>query len=153
MSRQCRAAVGAHRPVTATDPLSQSIVAGIAGIADFSLATLSGLAVYFIYVAPVVEGKLELYCTAIGLFALLLVQSLYAAGMYRFSVLMSPARHAGRQLAVYAVLFLLFIAFGFALKISTRVLQSMGIRLVRRSPFRWGSGRASRWRNSCERAR
>ena len=99
-------------------PLSQSIVAGIAGIADFSASTLAGLAIYFLYVAPVVEGKLELYCTAIVLFSLLLVQSLYAAGMYQFSVLMSPARHAGRQLAVFGVLFLLFIACGFALKIS-----------------------------------
>jgi Undecaprenyl-phosphate glucose phosphotransferase len=101
-----------------THPLSQGIVAGIAAILDFGVSALTGLAVYFAYVAPVVEGKLALYCTAIALFSLLLVQSLYAAGLYRFHVLMAPARHIGQFLAVFSILFLAFVAGGFALKIS-----------------------------------
>jgi len=99
-------------------PLSQSIVAGSAGIADFCIAMASGLGIHFVYVAPIVPGRLGLYAMTTLLFSLFLVQSLYAAGMYRFSVLMAPLAHAGRQIAIYVLLFLLLIAGGFALKIS-----------------------------------
>jgi Undecaprenyl-phosphate glucose phosphotransferase len=115
-------AVNAERLCAGTDarnrPLSQSIVAGVAGMLDFGVAMLAGLAIHLVYVAPVVQDKFPLYLAATTLYSACLVQSLYAAGMYRFTVLMAPARHAGRQLGVYVLLFMVLLACGFALKIS-----------------------------------
>ncbi|MEO7387064.1 MAG: undecaprenyl-phosphate glucose phosphotransferase [Gammaproteobacteria bacterium] len=100
-------------------PLSQSILAGITGLMDLAICTLTGLALYAVYVAPTVTGKFGLYVTVILAFAFVAAQSLYAAGLYRFGSLIEPVRNAGRQITVYTVLFLLLLSVGFALRISS----------------------------------
>lgn len=99
-------------------PLSQSIVTGIAGMADCAISVLAGLILYAGYLPPAGNGRFTSYGTVIGIFSLLVVQSFYTAGLYRFDTLMAPRRHIGRHIAIYALLFLLLLAVGFALKIS-----------------------------------
>jgi len=100
-------------------PLSQSIVAGIAGLSDFVISVVTGLLLYAGYLEPGVQGRFTLYGTVIGIFSLLAAQSLHAAGLYRFENLMAPWQHVGRQIAIYILVFLLLLSVGFALKIST----------------------------------
>jgi Undecaprenyl-phosphate glucose phosphotransferase len=99
-------------------PLSHGILAGIAGITDAAIAAATGLLIYAAYVASLEPGRFSLYVTAIGVFCGVLVQSLYAAGLYRFTAIMDPAGTAPRQVSISVLLFLLLLASGFALKIS-----------------------------------
>ena len=99
-------------------PLSQSIIIGITGILDAAATIISGLLVYALYVAGENPDKLYFYAVTVGLYAVVFVQTLYAAGMYRFARIIEPGGQVPRIVTVGTILFLVFLACGFILKIS-----------------------------------
>ncbi len=119
---QSAADLGTRWPNTAAHPaatpLSQSIVIGITGIFDAAATIITGLLMYALYLADKHPEKLPIYAVTVGLYALLFVQTLYAAGMYRFARIIEPGRQVPRIVAASMILFLIFLACGFILKIS-----------------------------------
>ena len=97
--------------------LSQSIIAGLAGLGDIIISFGSGMLIYWLYVTNEPE-KLGLYLTAATLYSLLLVQSFHMAGLYRFSRMLQPQSQIVIIPGIGLVLFLLLTTCAFALKIS-----------------------------------
>lgn len=106
----------ARAPAAAS--LSQSIVVGITGMLDAAAVLITGLATFALYVAGNHPEKLAFYAAAVALYAFFFVQTLYVAGMYRFARIIEPGRQVPRIVAASSLLFLIFLAFGFILKIS-----------------------------------
>jgi hypothetical protein len=86
--------------------LSQSVIGGLTFFIDILISFSSGLFIYWIYVinAP---GHTGLYLTAITLYTLLMVQSFYMTGLYRFCSILTPYRQIAVITAICTVLFLI----------------------------------------------
>ena len=97
--------------------MSQSIIAGLAALSDVLVCMLSGLLIYWLYVTAE-PGHVGLYLTVISLYALIMVQSFYMAGLYRFSRILAPHRQIVVLVGICVILFLLLTTGTFALKIS-----------------------------------
>ena len=102
-----------------TVSLSQNFIAGLTALFDIAISFATGLAIYWLYLAAEEPEKLNLYLTAISLNSLLLVQSFYMAGLYRFSNILSPYRQLVFIFGLSSFLFLFLTACAFALKISS----------------------------------
>jgi Undecaprenyl-phosphate glucose phosphotransferase len=98
--------------------LSQSIIAGLTLLIDILISFSSGLFIFWIYVIDAPD-KTGLYLTAITLYSLLMVQSFYMTGLYRFSRILTPHRQIAVIAGICTVLFLVLTTCVFALKIST----------------------------------
>jgi len=101
-----------------TQPLSQSIIAGITGLIDLTVVLATGFGLWAVYLVDTDPVTLPFYVAAILIYAVMLLQTLYAAGLYRFTWVIDPAKHAPRVIAIVVLLFLLMLAAGFALKLS-----------------------------------
>ncbi len=98
--------------------LSQSIVAGLTGLADLLLIVGSGWLIYAFYVAKDFPELGSNYMVAIGLLGIVTLQSFYLAGLYRFGRLIKPLGQIGRLAAILSMIFLVFLGCAFALKVS-----------------------------------
>jgi Undecaprenyl-phosphate glucose phosphotransferase len=101
-------------PISA--PMSQQVVVGLAVMSDAALIIGSGLALQGILDRA--GSDFPSYLAALGAYALIAVLALHAAGSYRFTAIMEPARVAARVAAVCLAVFMLLIATAFALKIA-----------------------------------
>lgn len=97
--------------------LSQSIISGLTVLTDILVSVSSGLLIFWFYVIDAPE-KLALYLTAIALYSLLMVQSFYMMGLYRFSCILMPHRQIANISGICLTLILVLTACVFALKIS-----------------------------------
>jgi Undecaprenyl-phosphate glucose phosphotransferase len=97
--------------------MSQSIIAGLAALSDVLVCVLSGLLIYWLYV-EIEPDKVSHYLTVISLYSLIMVQSFYMAGLYRFSRILEPYRQIVVLVGICMMLFLLLTTGTFALKIS-----------------------------------
>jgi len=111
-----RHGVGSRAPGSAA-PLSETIVAGLAAMADALMIIVSGLLVYSLYVG---WGSADstFYIVAIGAYALVTVQTFFVAKLYTFQAITLPVESAPRIVTVCTVIFLLVVTLLFALKIS-----------------------------------
>lgn len=100
-----------------TAPLSETIVAGLAAMADALMITISGLVVFSLYVGWS-GADTSFYLVAIGAYALVTVQSFFVARLYTFQAITLPVESAPRIVTVCTVIFLLVVTLLFALKIS-----------------------------------
>lgn len=103
---------------SATAPLSETIVAGLAAIVDVMMIVLPGLVIFGIYVGWDID-HLPFYLAAISVYALVTVQSFYVTRLYSFNAITLPVETAPRIVTVCTVIFLLIVTLLFALKIST----------------------------------
>ena len=97
--------------------LSQSIITGLTALIDVLIAFSSGFLIFWFYVADAPD-KSSLYLTVIALYSLLMVQSFYMVGLYRFSRILAPLRQIGSIAGMCTILILILTATVFALKIS-----------------------------------
>jgi len=97
--------------------LSESITTGLVVLADASVILGSGLLICLLYVQPDADDLVR-YATALLVIAYLVVQSFYIAGLYRFSAILSPSQQIGKLVSISAIIFLVVVAAGFALKVS-----------------------------------
>ena len=97
--------------------LSESITTGLVALADVVVILGSGLLICLLYVQPDADGLVR-YATALLVIAYLVVQSFYIAGLYRFGAILSPAQQIGKLISICAIIFLIVVAAGFALKVS-----------------------------------
>ncbi len=97
--------------------LSQSIIAGLTALIDILIALSSGFLIFWFYVANAPD-KAPLYLTVIALYSLVMVQSFYMVGLYRFSRILAPLRQIGNIIGICTTLTLILTATVFALKIS-----------------------------------
>jgi Undecaprenyl-phosphate glucose phosphotransferase len=99
-------------------PLSQGIFAGVVASCDVAATALCAFVVRAFYLDGA-AGRLAADMAAVALAALLLTLAAHAAGLYRFTAIIRPARHAGRLATVCCAVFLVMSALGFALKVSS----------------------------------
>ena len=100
-----------------TVSLSQSIISGLTALFDILISISTGLLIFWAYVIDAPKD-LSLYMTAIALYSLLMVQSFYMVGLYRFSRILTPHRQVTNIAGICLILTLILIACVFALKIS-----------------------------------
>lgn len=99
--------------------LSQSVLSVLLLLYDGFAVALPGFLIQLSYVGDAVAGRTSLYATAIIAFTAFLLQIMYSLGMYRFSRIVDPMPYLGRVIAAASLVFLIMIAAGFALKISS----------------------------------
>ncbi len=97
--------------------LSESITTGLVALADAFVILGSGLLICLLYAQPDADDLVR-YATALLVIAYLVVQSFYIAGLYRFSAILSPSQQIGKLVSISAIIFLVVVAAGFALKVS-----------------------------------
>lgn len=97
--------------------LSESITTGLVALADAFVILGSGLLICLLYAQPGADDLVR-YATALLVIAYLVVQSFYIAGLYRFSAILSPSQQIGKLVSISAIIFLVVVAAGFALKVS-----------------------------------
>jgi Undecaprenyl-phosphate glucose phosphotransferase len=108
--------ISARRPVAAR--LSQSIVSGIVGALDILAVAASGLLLAAILDGAGVTGP---KLAGIALYALLMLLTLHAAGLYTFRAIVTPTNQVATILAICGLVFLVLVGLAFALKISSDV--------------------------------
>jgi len=111
-----------RRPV----PLSQGVFASVVVFCDVAATVLCGFVVWAAYVNGA-GGQLAAQTAAVALAALLLTLAAHAAGLYRFTAIIRPARHAGRVVAICFAVFLVMSALGFALRVSSDFSRVWGL--------------------------
>jgi Undecaprenyl-phosphate glucose phosphotransferase len=97
--------------------MSQQVLAGLTVMIDAALIIGSGLALHFILDRSG-PGDAPSHLASLGAYALMAVLAQHAAGTYRFTAIMVPARVAARVGAVCVAVFMLLVATAFALKIA-----------------------------------
>ena len=90
---------------------------GLAVLLDIPIIAGTGFLLYAIYLAHE-PGSLSRYAGVIGLYTLLVVQTLHTLGLYRFNNIIQPRRQARKIPVVCALIFMAMVAIGFALKVS-----------------------------------
>ena len=100
-------------------PLSPSIVAGLVGIGDFLSITAPGVLIYLWYAHSSVES-FQLYLSAIGIAAFLIIPAFYVAGLYRIEIVGRIEAQIRAALVICVGVALFLIALTFALKISAQ---------------------------------
>jgi Undecaprenyl-phosphate glucose phosphotransferase len=84
---------------------------------DVVAIVTAGLIIYFTYL-DLPPDALVRYGTVLVTAALLIVQSSYIAGLYRFNAIITPGQQIGKIISISTTVFLVLVAVGFALKIS-----------------------------------
>lgn len=97
--------------------LSESIVTGLVVLLDAVLVVGTGLAIYALYLDLGPDAVVR-YVTVLVIAAVLIVQSFYIAGLYRFNAVITPGQQIGKIASITTTVFLVLLAVGFALKIS-----------------------------------
>ena len=126
-----------------TTPLSPGVLAGIVGLCDSFCVVLCGLVVHrFNSSEFAIDFAQVMACLA--LFVMMAILSLHAAGLYRFTAIIAPARYMSRIVLIFFGLFLILTSIAFALKISeefsrggtfTWLLSSIGLVLAGRAMY------------------
>jgi Undecaprenyl-phosphate glucose phosphotransferase len=98
--------------------LSTRLVASVCAFMDAIQIIGSGLLIFLFYVAPDDPGKSSIYLVTIGLVALLSLQAFQLGGLYRFTSITAPINHVFRLGITVAVILMVMLVVGFALKIS-----------------------------------
>jgi len=98
--------------------LSQSIIAGLTAICDACALAGGGWLIFLLYVAPIYPDLAARYLASIGFVTVVVLQSLYLAGLYRFGRLIHPLDQIGRVSGTVTLVFLALVGFAFALKAS-----------------------------------
>ena len=97
--------------------LSESLAIGFAVLLDAFIIIATGLVIYALYVEPD-PGATVRYTTILVIAAVLMVQSFYVAGLYRFSAIIAPHEQLGKIILILITVFLILVAVGFSLKIA-----------------------------------
>ncbi|MGB1548042.1 MAG: sugar transferase, partial [Alphaproteobacteria bacterium] len=97
---------------------SPRIAAGLLAIGDGLVVFLAGLLVYLTYLGWDVEGKVQLYLTAMAVQSILVVTTFYFLGLYGFDALLRPLYSIRRIGIATSILFLVAVGLAFALKLS-----------------------------------
>ena len=110
-------AVANEKVGTAYSPI---VITGLARISDFVLISLTGVALYFGYVARN-DGATWPYMAAIFAMTSAMVLALQAADLYQVQMFRCQLRQFTRMLSAWTVVFLLFIGVSFFAKLGSEV--------------------------------
>ena len=98
-------------------PLSQGVVAGLVGLLDASSVMIAGWLVHLGIQGSLGGASKSWVLVAVAATVLVLVFN--SAGMYRFPVIMRPARNVSRMVALAAGVAMALVALGYALEVRT----------------------------------
>ncbi|MGI9570077.1 MAG: hypothetical protein ACR2PH_10160, partial [Desulfobulbia bacterium] len=99
--------------------ISRQIFSGCIAILDILSLSVPAIAMYLIYVAPVAQMDPLRYFAAITLLTTFTLLLLAYGGLYQCIRITRPFRYLPRVISLVSISFLLLIALGFLLKLST----------------------------------